>query len=167
VSLSESKAENAEKKLIKISFIRKLLIFITFISAEIFASSISCENFYNNHWSVIGKVKICEMRGVTTIDAEGFEVASPDDSITGLNFEFNKKISFLPIGVHKAFQNLLGYSAHSCSLTTISRNNFKGLIRLKLLLLEENQITTIYSDTFADLISLKHLDLSKKINFYY
>jgi hypothetical protein len=142
---------------------------VTFVAAEIYsptnASQISCENVNDGHWGYIEAVKMCNMQTTTTIAAEGFEFSSTDASITGLTFYSNTKIYFLPVHVSTAFPDLLDYDAMVCSLTTIGRHNFKGLNKLKALLLYKNQITTIYSDTFVDLTSLEYLYLRKEIIF--
>jgi hypothetical protein len=143
---------------------------VIFAAAEIYsptnAAQISCESSYDTtSRSYIGLVKTCDMSRTTTIAAEGFEFSSTDASITGLDFYGNKKIHFLPVHISTAFPNLLGYDASYCSLTTIGRDNFKGLNLLKRLSLDGNQIATIYSNTFVGLTSLDLLGLSKKIIF--
>jgi hypothetical protein len=107
------------------------------------------------------------MKQSTSISTEDIEISTRDASITALSFRDNKKIYFLPIRVHEAFPNLWRYSASDCALTTISRKNFNNLNKLRQLLLHFNQIKTIHSDTFIDLISLEMLDLGKKNIFFY
>jgi Leucine-rich repeat (LRR) protein len=120
----------------------------------------------NENWWPVGGVKTCEMRNSTSIPGDGYKVYPRDESITGLDFDDNNKISFLPIKVHETFPNLLLYTASKCSLTKITKKNFEGLSKLKGLWLGTNQITTINDDTFEDLVSLKRLYLSKKIYFH-
>lgn len=105
----------------------------------------------------------CFMTRVTIIDSQGFRIASTtDEAIEGLEFEFNRKVSFLPVYIHEAFPNLVTFSAPSCSLKAISKENFKNLSKLKLLVLNDNQIEIIQNDVFKDLTSLEKLNLGEK-----
>jgi Leucine-rich repeat (LRR) protein len=128
------------------------------------ASQISCEKIQDNTWSYVNAVRICTVQKIT-IPAEGYEFASLDASVTGLEFKYDSNMSFLPIRVDKAFPRLLAISAQQCSLIKISRENFRNLIKLKVLWLLQNQITTIYRNTFVDLVALEWLDLGEKILF--
>lgn len=83
---------------------------------------------------------------------------------TGFALHNNKNIFFLPVDVSKTFSNLVVLKAWDCSLTTISRENFRGLGKLQFLDLETNQISKITRDTFRDLESLEWIWLSKKNN---
>jgi hypothetical protein len=129
------------------------------------ASQISCERDSTNRVARVGASKFCFMQTSTTIATEGVLISLRDPYITELNFNLNHKISFLPVRVHKAFPSLINYMAAGCSLKSIGRESFKNLNNLRVLLLQSNQITTIYNDTFTDLLSLEYLDLGKKINF--
>lgn len=100
------------------------------------------------------------MWGATEISSADVTI-SPDESIVGLTFATNRKISFLPLEVGKSFPDLLCYAASNCNVKSISKKHFEKLGKLKELLLYNNRITTIASDTFADLVSLEYLKLSK------
>lgn len=98
----------------------------------------------------------------TTISSENTKLSTKrSETVGGMIFCNNLKISFLPLLVHKTFPNLLGYSAASCSIKSISYHNFKSLTKLRELWLLKNKIETIYSNTFEDLASLERLDLRK------
>lgn len=98
----------------------------------------------------------------TTISSENTKLSTKRiETVGGMIFCNNLKISFLPLLVHKTFPNLLGYSAASCSIKSISYHNFKSLTKLRELWLLKNKIETIYSNTFEDLASLERLDLRK------
>lgn len=111
------------------------------------------------------------MPGRTKIDSEEFTILSTGEptnlSILGLSFYSNKQISFLPVQVDVTFPKLVGYSAGSCSIKTISKTNFKNLRNLKDLSLRMNQIETIENDTFEDLIALEVLWLGKFNQLYF
>jgi hypothetical protein len=116
-----------------------------------------------NFWQLLEKdVKTCFMEDITVITSPG-EILStiPDDSIMLLSFDENKNISYLPEKVDEKYSNLLVYTAENSNVQTISRNNFKGLIKLRFLYLQLNQIEMIERNTFQDLISLERLNLSK------
>jgi hypothetical protein len=143
---------------------------VLLIAAEVSASSttpkVTCENIENgSDWAATGVLKACRMKQSTAITAKGYEISNRDASVKGLEFFGNVKILFLPNRVNEAFPDLVGYLAWSCSLTTISRENFKNLSKVKLLGLQGNQITTIHSDTFMDLISLEVLHLGEQNYF--
>lgn len=105
------------------------------------------------------------MDNATKIDSPGYTVSTPrNDLVTGIYYQLNKKISYLPSQLNETFPNLIAITAHRCSVKAVSKENFNNLIKLKLLWLDHNQIEKIYSDTFDTLISLEILDLSE--NFY-
>lgn len=112
--------------------------------------------------SISGIIKVCLMDRSTMIDQPGIIITTLNDRfVTGLNFRSNKNIFLLPRNVHLSFPNLLEYDADSCSITKIVGANFKGLKTLKYLDLESNQIESIPSKTFEDLVSLERLDLGE------
>lgn len=138
------------------------MFFELFENAE--AKQVSCESVGKNAWGFgIGSVKTCFMERTTVIDEDNVSISTFDENIGGLLFRRNKKIIFLPVKVAEAFPNLELYSAWDCSVTQISRENFAGLRKLKILHLEVNQIEKIQSDTFKNLVSLEILHLCKKI----
>lgn len=149
---------------------RKLFILLWFGVVEIClnanASQISCESVKNGSWwDPVNTVHTCFMDAKTSIDSEGTSIWPKDASVKGLQFHENKKIKFLPVKVSESFPDLLALSAIKCSLETIKKANFEGMVKLKVLRLEHNQISTIYSDTFKDLIALDKLDLGKRKYF--
>lgn len=164
-SASEIKVKLKKKHL----FDRKPLIMLAFIVAEICStgnsSKISCEYIKGRHWGrSIGDVKSCKMQNTIAIDSNRVTISIKDESVIGLDFWGNKKIKFLPVQVNESFPNLLAYSAGHCSLSTIEKENFKGMNKLKGLWLYMNQISTINSDTFEDLVGLEMLYLRKEKN---
>ena len=132
-----------------------------------FVAEVDCEKIDDFFWGyVFAKISTCHMNKTTEINSSDTTIASRDESIRGLWFSFNKKIKFLPIGVNEKFPNLGGLNAGDCSLTTISNENVKGLSKLRLLNLIDNQIEMIGSDIFDDLSALENLFLCK-FEFYY
>lgn len=97
----------------------------------------------------------------TAIDSDDYEIEA-DPAINDLIFSNNKKIEHLPVEVAITFPVLNFYSARNCSIKTIAKIHFKGLTFLKTLNLGENQIETIRSNTFEDLVSLTNLVLGEK-----
>lgn len=141
------------------------LIFITncFNLVEIVkAKEVLCEKVNDYAWEYnVGTVKTCLMNETTSIDEPSVIISSRDDSMFGFWLFNNKQIHNLPTGVSEKFPNLLGYNAGFCSIKEISRENFKGLTKLKLLFLHYTQIEKISSETFSDLKSLETLALRK------
>lgn len=115
------------------------------------------------------------MDQTTKISDPTVKLSHKDSSITGLLFNKNKNIFYLPVFVNEKLPNLFSYSAQACSLTEITKLNFNGLKKLKALWLPNNQIKKITSDTFEDLSSLELLYLRKfllqdcaiKLNFFF
>lgn len=129
------------------------------------ADEVACKKidiFYYKNFG-IGSPRTCFMNHVTAIGSPMFRISSPkDDRVEGLYFWKNKKIRFLPEKVAERFPHLLMYAAWECSLTEISKSNFRSLARLTFLGLSQNQIEKIAGNTFEDLASLEHLFLSRK-----
>lgn len=133
------------------------------------AEEIACETIENNDWfdTPVGTVKTCLMRETTVINEADVTIATNDESIGGLSLYSNRKIKFLPVQVGEKLPNLLGYSAYSCSIKTISKENFAGLNKLKVLYLNGNQIEKVNRNTFEGLVSLEDVRLCKKIELFF
>ena len=151
------------------SFCRNILVIWLLIFSSfngVLADQVSCEKIenYTRGW---GNLKTCFMNETTKVTSVDTTIASQDESIEVLFFYFNKKIKFLPIEVNEKLSNLVQIQAAYCSLTTISKANFKGLSKLRVLSLYMNQIGKIRSDVFDDLVALNYLYLSKfTLNYF-
>lgn len=131
------------------------------------AEQIQCEKkeiqFF--HIRGIGDQQTCWMR-TSKIDSNDTTIEA-DEAITALEFEVNKDILFLPVGVGISFPHLIQYSANGCSVKTIVKDNFQGLSELVILFLQYNKLETVNSDTFEGLISLRYLFMSMQgIGFF-
>lgn len=105
--------------------------------------------------------KICSIKD-SAINTDGVSISSNIDNTVGkVDVSNNKKIKFLPASPAARFPKLHTYEASSCAIKAISKSNFANLKSLSFLYLGFNEITTIKSDTFADLSSLIELVLSK------
>lgn len=120
-------------------------------------SQITCESFGEFYYTG-GGVKACKIIK-SSIDSEEITISPNDESVQGISFWNNRKIKFLPIKVAETFANLLVYYAGYCSLTTIKKENFAGLKKVKVMNLNYNRISTIYDGTFEDMIALEQLFL--------
>lgn len=117
------------------------------------------------------------MTKTTSINSHEFSFESlKHENVTGLSFEGNKKIVYLPIKLYENFPNLFGIDASNCAIKKIANDNFRGLKFLKQLWLRGNAIEIISSDTFENLQQLEYLSLGEKkfscqkfknINFIY
>lgn len=108
------------------------------------------------------------MNEVTTIDSNGFTIVSAkDETINGLAFKGNKKISFLPVDIYENFPNLEILNACDCSIKSIFKENFRYLNKLEDLDLNKNQIETIRADVFENSLSIKRFWFRKNNFFYY
>ena len=126
-------------------------------------ASTDCESIEDvTFHSPINFVKTCCMNSLTAIDEPSTQILTVDSSVQGLYMWNNRKIKYLPKFVDESFPNLLAYGANSLSLTSIEKANFKGLFKLKALWLSDNEIETVPSNVFEDLISLESFSLCKK-----
>lgn len=152
-------------RLFVLIFVTKILDMVAIAEAR----EVSCEEIKNTAWSnslgTVSTVRTCFMDKKTIIDAPDVTISTRDDTIQGLTFIYNKNIYHLPIGVGEKFPNLLAYSNYDCSIKEISKQNFKGLSKLKYLSMGANMIVRIASDTFSDLTSLEVLRIRKKVLF--
>lgn len=125
---------------------------------------VACEKFKKMRVNQFGHTvqSLCYMEKKSRILATGYEIETRKfDHVIGIIFDYNLNIYYLPEKVNKKFPNLQGISAEKCSVKMISRNNFAKLPSLSVLLLNENKITAIASDTFRDNINLLFIDLSE------
>lgn len=128
-------------------------------------SEAECEKEENHNYInflLFPQARTCYMKTVTTISSPGFTISSRDETIGGLLFDHNKKINFLPEKVANTFPNLIVYSVYNCSLVKVFPANFKNLVNLKALDLQNNKIEKIPNNLFDDLTSLEYLNLSKE-----
>jgi Leucine rich repeat len=130
------------------------------------AREIECENVIDLPLPEIGTVVTCDLSAKTSIETKTEKTVISTyrgkSIITGLKFKDNKKIVYLPVEVDEKYPGLIGYDASKCSIKEISKENFKGLSKLKILWLHHNFIERVDSDTFQDLSSLQVLVLGKK-----
>jgi len=123
--------------------------------------SVRCEKVKNYDWQIVGDVKTCFMVEDTDISFPDTSLSEAlDKAVGGLDFFNNKKIKFLPIRINLVFPNLSGYDAKYCSLTTITKENFKGLKQLRVIWLFDNEISFLNADVFDDLEKLEIIGLS-------
>lgn len=154
----------------QISFIsysfRKLLFSILLcvltcsIKADEASKVIPCESIEIATW-LVGTVNTCHMKRTTKIEASGVSISIKDESVKAIDFDGNKNIRFLPERPAENFPDLLMYDARACSIKAISKENFKGLGKLRRLFLINNHIKKVDSNTFEDLQSLEVLWLSE------
>jgi hypothetical protein len=131
------------------------------VESQTAVKTVECEKVNKFVSITLGFIQTCFMNNKTLIDSDGLQISSKDETVKGLCMNENKKIEFLPEATNGAFPNLLSYSAYECSIKNISHKNFQSLMKLRELFLSHNQIETIRSNTFKDLISLEKLSLGK------
>lgn len=143
---------------------RNFLLALAFFVLEVFSSCIQGDQINCTDISVetYRSLKTCRMP-LCSINSTGVTISSQiDDHMTKIIFEYNKKVFYLPEKVHEVYPNLEIYSAGSCSIVAISKNNFEKLTKLKELNLEFNNIERIPDDVFTDLFSLEGIFLGEK-----
>jgi hypothetical protein len=128
------------------------------------STEIGCEKIQLHRW-FYGEDKTCFINGLTTIASLDTMIAMKEDrTITGLWPQNNKRVKFLPLEIYKSFPNLNVIDASDCGIYAITKKNFEKLTKLTGLFLDRNQITTVRSNTFEDLTSLKRLSFSESNN---
>lgn len=141
-----------------------ILLVLHFLPCLVESSNqVDCEKYENHLWETDNQTLATCFIVEQTVDKLGYSISSSrDDNITGLWFDHNSNLFFLPEDIAKTFPNLVGLSAEACSLKAIEHNNFRGLNKLKFLWLTENSLEMIPSDTFKDLMALETLYMRKR-----
>lgn len=143
--------------------IKLIILVITLVSCASGIREVPCEKFSETSWENLGKLLTCDLDGTTRIDTPHFKISSPrQENVQAVTFGRNQKIDFLPLETYKKHPNLLVYGAWECSIKSVHKGNFQYLDRLKIVFLHRNQLETINSDTFEDLLNLEFLSLGKK-----
>lgn len=120
---------------------------------------VECENVGDLLIVSVGIVDTCLMHNMSSINDTGVIISTRNEAMKGLYFGGNRKIFLLPVNVSESFPNLESYDANRCSLKKITKQNFEGLIELKRLYLDFNQIKNITNGTFQGLVALEILVL--------
>lgn len=141
-------------------FVLILLGAICLSATQTTAREVACEKIENRSWFDTLK-RTCFMNQGTVIDTPDTMIIPFDQSVLGLWLNNNKNIKFLPRKIHQSFPDLVGFSAYSCSLTTIEKENFVNLTKLKYLDLRENRLTKLHDNLFEDLAALEVLWLGE------
>lgn len=134
-----------------------VLTFGTTLQVSGFGIEIKCGRYEPCHEAT----SCCIMDVASVIKSTEVTISERDDEIDGIDFSENKNILYLPVLVHEKLPNLIAYYAYHCSVREISKRNFEKLGRLEDLNLNSNQIETIGSDTFEDLVALQQLHISE------
>jgi Leucine-rich repeat (LRR) protein len=140
-----------------------LIVNVFGVLKNVETNELLCEKVDNIDWPHAEEVETCWMQNTTVIDQKTMRISNRDGAVRALAVFTNKQIHYLPIGIKDTFPHLEFMSAGQCAVREVSKENFAGLSNLTALWLEQNQIEKISSDTFEDLVSLKHLWLCKKI----
>lgn len=126
--------------------------------------NVKCEKIELKWWWFFDPKRMmsCFMNNSTELAfPDSFLKAPHDETVAGMEFSKNKKISFLPFNIHKSFPKLIVISAMSCSVKALYKQNFQNLTMLKQLDLHTNLIETVEREVLQDLVALVYLDLSK------
>lgn len=98
-----------------------------------------------------------------TIDPCLCVIPSVRSDVYQFNVAFEKEVTDLPNDFDNRFPNLETFNASSCSIKSISNENFERMTNLKYLYLDNNQIEAIAGDTFVGLSALVMIHLRKQI----
>lgn len=118
----------------------------------------SCDKIENKEWNIHGTFKTCFMPE-TVIDSDDFLITSDqDETIEGFNAGGKGK---LQQNIGAKFPNLVVLDAESCSIKNITKEDFRGLHKLRQLRLDNNEIETIDDDTFGFIPAVEYILLSE------
>jgi hypothetical protein len=134
-----------------------LILFSVIASSS--AANVACQEIKSSYWSLLGvNMTTCV---ITAKVEDTRSMIQPRNSSTQGLILSNPSNSFLPVNVSQTFDGLIALSASGNKLPSVSKENFSGLARLRLLDLSKNKIKRIQNNTFEDLLSLEVLDLSE------
>lgn len=127
------------------------------------SQKVLCDTVENETWthdSTEVLLKTCFIEN-HEIDSKNFKIVNEKDEVMkGLVFTSNTKVLYLPVDIFQVFPSIETYLAEECSIQEIIKENFRGLVKLKMLILRRNKISTIRSGTFEGLHALKTVELS-------
>lgn len=96
----------------------------------------------------------------TAINSTDFLITSDrDEAVEGFHVWINPHIEHLPSNLGKKFPNLIIMYVSDCSIKEIKKENFKGLIKMRRLQLNDNQIEKIDDDTFGLIPAVEEIHL--------
>lgn len=144
-----------------------MTVMIMLITLKINAKEITCGIYQGHIFDSSTHENTCDFDESTVIDSDDYTIYNAkNETVTSMSLDDNKKVEFLPIRVFQSFPNIDSYSATSCSIREISKENFEGLLDLSVISLMGNQILMILSNTFQGLPVLNFLDLREiHLNF--
>lgn len=150
------KSYNSAKALLGFS----LYLILVLVHAE---RTLFCERIEKVHWPYFHHRHLtCIVNETSVIESDDYRISS-DVNATGVYFNDNPRIFYLPHQLSKVFPRLMVIDVTYCSVKKVSLDNFEGLVNLRRLWLRDNLIEEIPADTFKDLISLIDIDLRKFI----
>lgn len=166
-AMTSLKSENSKLKggKVQAGFTDKRTIFVLVFIAAVLSSTSSisgpCEKVEKYSWS-LGRLKTCFMNS-TVIDTRDFMMIASDrdGSIEGFYAYRNKKLNHLPNNLGEKFPLLLVLNAACCLIKEVSKENFRGLNKLRDLRLYHNQIEKIDDDTFEYIPTVEVILLCK------
>lgn len=132
-----------------------------FLPSAALKKQISCQSEDFVAWPRFGTQKTCFVKNSTSITEPDFEMSGVFDlTITGVAFMDNNKILYLPVLISEIYPNLVTFSAVGSSFTSVSKENFKNLRKVKHLRLSRNMIENLNINSFEDLAQLQEIYLS-------
>lgn len=147
---------------------RFVLLFVAFqllcyqmVSAQSETKEVDCEKIQTRRVSEMMRIllRTCRMDQDTIIDSKDFSLANADENITEIYTDANLNLKYLPVNIYEKYPNLISISSWYCGLKSVSKDNFKGLTKLRRLAINQNRISIVENNTFEDLEALEWLYL--------
>lgn len=105
-------------------------------------------------------VKAC-YPDVNKVDDVDFTISLVEDSTIPMLILIGKNdVKFLPKNLSVVLPELVAMRVSETAVTAVDENHFKGLLKLKFLVLEDNQIEYVPNHAFNDLTKLELLNLT-------
>lgn len=93
------------------------------------------------------------------IDNPVVRISSPldvdDTQIVTINFSEDKNVKFLPNSIASKFPNVVKLQANGCSLRKVTKLSLRSLIKLKVLMLNNNAIVEVEPEAFYEIFSVE------------
>lgn len=160
---------------LKICFFRRFRCVIGFVlllileksESSTYATCVNDGEVTNSIWS-IQEHNFC-ISNIHEIDNENFTFPPETKStISLLLIDDEPGVKFLPANFLAAIPDVEVLQIFNCSVAEVNENHFKGLSKLRILILAFNKIEHIAGDAFADLVSLESLSLAyNRIKFFW
>lgn len=120
-----------------------------------------CDKIESESWGHLESIKICYLSPTFINSTDYLNASYRDETVEAIDALRNRKIDYLPRNIGEFFPNIVALDAAHCSIKEITKENFKGLSKLRLLRLASNKIEKIDDDAFEYIPAVEQIWLSE------